>query len=255
MRQLGSSLASLTTPGHEHQPEQQPTKQPDQDERGRTLARQARQQVERGEKDRQKAGFEQQNVPLERQKILPDVHAATDRTATSSASTGTVAMSRITSSESITPPKHSNCRKASLLLIQARVGSSGSDPARDRRWLTALRKLLAGKMPLLPISPLICDCQRRESDQVDHAEQAQEEPARQHEAVRTDVLAPEQDRHPVEEIAVRGDQAVEEFREWREAGKILVQPEHPAAIGRVFQQAENRFCAAVGCHHRVCHPA
>ena len=55
--------------GHEHQPEQQPATEPDHSRRRRRFQRKFRQPLARRQKDREEAGFQQQGVPLEAEKV------------------------------------------------------------------------------------------------------------------------------------------------------------------------------------------
>src|SRR5205823_1409695 len=58
--------------GFEHEPEQQPAQKPQHDARRRRDVFEARKELKRRKEDRQKAGLEQQNVPLEGEKFLAD---------------------------------------------------------------------------------------------------------------------------------------------------------------------------------------
>ena len=58
--------------GLEHQFEQQPPQQPEHQPRGRRGAGWSGPQLQRGQEDRQEAGFQQQDVPLETEKLVTD---------------------------------------------------------------------------------------------------------------------------------------------------------------------------------------
>ncbi len=68
----GVAGEELHRAGAEHQAEEEPTEEPDDGGGRLRLALDRRPELERGQEDREKAALEQQDVPLEGEKILTD---------------------------------------------------------------------------------------------------------------------------------------------------------------------------------------